>query len=57
MSTVQSFPFVHYAHAGNKTLTESHCSLCGMLIAASPQKKYLAVAEAAHKCPMTEGRQ
>jgi hypothetical protein len=55
MSTVQSFPFVHYAHAENKTLTESHCSLCGMLVAASPQKKYLAVAEAAHKCPMTEG--
>jgi hypothetical protein len=50
MSTNQPFTFVHQVHAENKTITESHCLLCGVLVAASPQDKYLAIAESVHKC-------
>jgi hypothetical protein len=54
MSATQLFPFVHNSHADNKTITESHCLLCGTLIAGGTADKYLAIAEAAHKCPMVE---
>ena len=54
MSVTQSFPFLHQFHADNKAITESFCSLCGVLVAGGTQDKYLAIAEAAHKCPMVE---
>jgi hypothetical protein len=55
MPTNQLFPFVPQVHAENKAITESHCLLCGVLVAASPQDKYLAIAESAHKC-LNSGR-
>jgi hypothetical protein len=54
MSTTQSSPFAHHFHGDNETITESHCLLCGVLIAGGTEDKYLAIAEAAHKCPMME---
>jgi hypothetical protein len=54
MSETQLFPFVHHIHADNKTITESHCLLCGVLVAGGTANKFLAIAEAAHKCPMLE---
>ncbi len=54
MSTTYLFPFVHHFRAENSTITESHCLLCGALIAGGTEDKYLAIAEAAHKCPMME---
>ncbi len=61
MSATQPFPFVHYCHAGNNTITESYCLLCGVLVAGGTTDKYLAIAEAAHKCqdngsPTSSGR-
>ncbi len=50
MSTTQPFPFVHHCHARNKTITESYCLLCGVLVAGGTKDQYLAIAEAAHKC-------
>ncbi len=50
MSTNQLFPFVHHIHVENNTITESHCLLCGVLVAGGTQDKYLAIAEAVHKC-------
>jgi hypothetical protein len=52
MSEAQRFPFVHYSRGDNKTITESHCLLCGVLVAGGTANKFLAIAEAAHKCPM-----
>jgi hypothetical protein len=57
MSTVQPSPFVHHFHGDNKTITESHCLLCGVLVAGGTVDKYLAIAEAAHKCPMMKEQQ
>lgn len=54
MSTIQLFPFVHHFYGDNKTITESHCLLCGVLVAGGTSDKYLAIAEAAYKCPMME---
>lgn len=54
MSITQSFLFFHQFHAENKTITESHCLLCGALVAGGTQDKYLAIAEAAHKCLTVE---
>jgi len=50
MSATQPFPFVHHCRAGNNTITESYCLLCGVLVAGGTKDKYLAIAEAAHKC-------
>jgi hypothetical protein len=57
MATNQLFPFVHYSHVDNKTITKSHCVLCGVLVAGGTADKFLAIAEAAHKCPMAEVQQ
>ena len=57
MSITQPSPFVHRFHGDNKTITESHCLLCGVLVAGGTREKYLAIAEAAHKCPMMETQQ
>ncbi len=46
----QSFQFVHQAYSANDTKIESHCPQCGALAAAAPDDKYLAIAEAVHKC-------
>jgi hypothetical protein len=50
MFTGQPFQFVHQIHSGNETITESRPQ-CGVLIAAATEDKYLAIAEAVHKCP------
>ncbi len=52
MVTSQRFPFVHQVHPGKNTITESRCPQCGVLVAAGTQDKYLAIAEAVHKCRM-----
>jgi hypothetical protein len=52
MGTNQRFPFVHQVHHTNKTITVSHCPHCGALVAAGTENKYLAIAEAVHKCRM-----
>ena len=51
MFTGQPLQFVHQAHSGNETITESRCHQCGVLVAAATEDKYLAIAEAIHKCP------
>jgi hypothetical protein len=33
-------------------LIESYCAFCGLLVAASPNKVFLQVAETAHICPV-----
>jgi hypothetical protein len=50
MSTGQHVPFVHQAHPRNNTITESHCPQCRVLVAAGTKDKFLAIAEAVHKC-------
>jgi hypothetical protein len=52
MVTSQRFPFVHQVHHANNTITESRCPKCGVLVAAGTEDKYLAIAEAVHKCRM-----
>jgi hypothetical protein len=46
----QPFAFVHQVYPGNHAITESHCPKCQMLVAASTEDRYLAIAEAVHKC-------
>jgi hypothetical protein len=46
----QPLQFVHQVYPGNHTITESHCPQCGALVAAATDDKYLAIAEAVHKC-------
>jgi hypothetical protein len=50
MGTNQRFPFVRQVHHENKTITVSRCLQCGALVAAGTENKYLAIAEAVHKC-------
>lgn len=50
MFTGQPLQFVHQVYPGNDTITESRCPQCGVLIAAATDDKYLAIAEAVHKC-------
>lgn len=50
MFTGQPFQFVHQVYPGNDTITESRCHQCGVLVAAAAEDKYLAIAEAVHKC-------
>lgn len=50
MFTSQPLQFVHKVHPGNDTITESRCHECGVLVAAATEDKYLAIAEAVHKC-------
>jgi hypothetical protein len=52
MSTNRGIPFVHQVHPGNNAITESHCPQCGILVAGGTADKYLAIAEAVHKCRM-----
>jgi len=52
MFTNQPAPFVHKVHAENGTITLSRCPQCGVLVAAGTVEKYLAIAEAVHKCRM-----
>jgi hypothetical protein len=52
MFTNQPVPFVHKVHAENGTITLSRCPQCGVLVAAGTVEKYLAIAEAVHKCRM-----
>jgi 5-methylcytosine-specific restriction endonuclease McrA len=33
-------------------LVESYCHTCGLLIAASPQRRVLAIMERLHRCPV-----
>lgn len=33
-------------------LIESYCAFCGLLVAASPNRSFLQVAETAHICPV-----
>jgi hypothetical protein len=46
----QPFQFVHQTYPGNNAIRESHCPQCGVLVAAGTEDKYLAIAEAVHKC-------
>jgi phage FluMu protein Com len=46
----QPFQFVRQVYRANDTITESRCPQCGVLIAAATEDKYLAIAEAVHKC-------
>jgi hypothetical protein len=46
----QPFAFVHQVYPGNHAITESHCPQCHVLVAAGTEDKYLAMAEAVHKC-------
>jgi len=46
----QPFVFVHQPYPGNHAITESHCPQCHVLVAAGTKDKYLAMAEAVHKC-------
>ena len=50
MFTNQPFSFVHQAYPDNLAITQSHCPQCHMLVAAGTEDKYLAIAEAVHKC-------
>jgi hypothetical protein len=50
MFTSQPLQFVHQVYPGNQAITESHCSQCCVLVAAGAEDKYLAIAEAVHKC-------
>jgi hypothetical protein len=50
MFTSQRSPFVYQARPENNTITVSHCPQCGVLIAAGTADRYLAIAEAVHKC-------
>jgi len=52
MFTNQPVPFVHKVHPENGSITVSCCRQCGVLVAAGTVKKYLAIAEAVHKCRM-----
>jgi hypothetical protein len=52
MFTNDPVPFVHKVHAENGTITVSRCPQCGVLVAAGTVEKYLAIAEAVHKCRM-----
>jgi len=51
MFSDQPVSFVHQVHPGNHAITESRCPKCCVLVAAGTQDKYLAIAEAVHKCP------
>jgi len=50
MFTSQPLQFVHQVYPGNQAIIESHCSQCCVLVAAGAEDKYLAIAEAVHKC-------
>lgn len=50
MFTNQPVSFVHEAYPGNRAIIESRCPKCYELVAAGTEDKYLAIAEAAHKC-------
>ena len=50
MFTNQPAPFMHKVHPENGTITVSRCQQCGVLVAAGTVDKYLAIAEAIHKC-------
>ena len=50
MFTNQLVPFLHKVHPENGTITVSRCPQCGVLVAAGTVEKYLAIAEAIHKC-------
>jgi ribosomal protein L32 len=52
MFTNQAAPFVHKVHAENGAITLSRCPQCGVLVAAGTVEKYVAIAEAVHKCRM-----
>jgi len=43
---------IHRINVRIPRLVESYCEGCGLLIAASPSKKILAVMEKLHKCPV-----
>lgn len=44
-------PFVHRANYRWRTLVESYCPLCGLLVGVSRHPEFLAAAEKAHTCP------
>ena len=50
MPTSQLTSFVRQVHPGNTAIIESYCLRCGVLVAGGTEDKYLAMAEAAHKC-------
>lgn len=54
MFTNQPVPFVHKVHPENGTITMSRCPQCGVLVGAGTVAKYLAIAEAVHKCRLMD---
>jgi len=42
--------FVHHVYSANTAIRKSHCSRCCVLVAAATKDKFLAIAEAVHKC-------
>lgn len=52
MYTNRPVRFVHRVHPENGTIALSRCPQCGVLVAAVTVEKYLAIAEAVHKCQM-----
>jgi hypothetical protein len=50
MFTNQPVSFVHQAYPGNHAIIQSRCPKCYVLVAAGTEDKYLAIAEAVHKC-------
>jgi hypothetical protein len=50
MSTSQHPLFMHQEHLGCNAIVASYCRQCGVLVAGGTKDKYLAIAEAVHKC-------
>ena len=50
MSTSQHPLFVHQVYLGRNAIVESYCRQCGVLVAGGTKDKYLAIAEAVHRC-------
>jgi hypothetical protein len=44
--------FIRRVSAKTNRLLESHCNSCGLLVAASPKRRFLEMAERAHICPV-----
>jgi hypothetical protein len=50
MSTSQHPLFMHQEYPGRNAIVASYCRQCGVLVAGGTKDKYLAIAEAVHKC-------
>ena len=47
-------PFKHFPLLKHPELISSYCSLCGDLVAASPNPEILKILERLHDCPLDE---